>query len=391
MPAISAAANPVAAIASASGTSKSASGADTAERSFSTVLAEQSGRPPKAVGSSQASNEAPKTKSESAAKDDSADEPASATQPTDGQITAPAVGPGDSQAAKAGDAEAETLDMQIQAITELMQTMQPVAVNPAPPESQPVPIAAPASTLAATAIPETSGHNVGSDFLAEPATETQPVASLLVQDRPAPNTPQVTAKVAGATDTATLSLDARNLPSGEQTAAKLEIALDNAAAVALPAHISTTTPTSHGSEYRIVTPVGSKQWESAIGNSLVVMTGSGRDRAELVLTPPQLGRVEVSITMKGDEASAVFVSANPGVREALENALPRLREVLADAGITLGQTQIGSESPGQSAADRQTGDNARRSAIGENRSMGDASGVAPPSRVISRSLVDTYA
>lgn len=382
MPAISAAANPVAAIASASGTGKPASQAEPAERSFSTVLAEQSGKPPKAANGGQSSQEAP-------AKEDVAGAAAS-TQSADGQATAPVVVSEDRLHAGAGESEAEMLDMQIQAITELMQAIQPVAGNPAATEDQSIPVAAPALTLAATTVPDTLGTSVKGDTLSKPVAETQPATAFQVQERIAPNAGPAAAKLAAATDAAALSLDGRNLPSGEQATAKPEILL-NTAAVALPAHVAAATQANHGSEYRIVTPVGSQHWESAIGNSLIVMTGAGRDRAELVLTPPQLGRIEVSITMKGDEASATFVSANPAVRDALENALPRLREVLAEAGITLGQAQIGSESPGQSAADRQTGDNAPRSASGDDSVGADAAGHTTPLRMISRSLVDTYA
>lgn len=393
MPAISAAANPVAAIASASGTGKPASGTENADRSFSTVLAEQSGKPPKAANGGQAAHEPQKTKSQPPAKEGGTDESTTTTQPADNQTAAQAVAtvvPDDRLLAETGDSEAEALDMQIQAITELMQTLQPVPGNPPVAESQSIPVAAPALTLAATAVTDTPGTSIEGDSLTKPVAETQSATTFQVQERTTPNAGQATAKLAAATDAATLPIDARSLPSGEQAAVKPEFVL-NTAAVALPAHTAAANQANHGSEYRIVTPVGSQQWESAIGNSLVVMTGAGRDRAELVLTPPQLGRIEVSITMKGDEASAVFVSANPVVREALENALPRLREVLADAGITLGQTQVGSESPGQSAADRQTGDNAPRSASADNSVGTDAAGRTAPLRVISRSLVDTYA
>jgi len=111
-------------------------------------------------------------------------------------------------------------------------------------------------------------------------------------------------------------------------------------------------------------PVGSRSWEGEVGNKLVWMVGNQEQRAELVLNPPELGRIEVSVAIKGDQASAQFVSANPIVRDALESALPRLREILADAGISLGQAQVGSESANQSANDRENRDNSLRRATG---------------------------
>lgn len=91
---------------------------------------------------------------------------------------------------------------------------------------------------------------------------------------------------------------------------------------------------------RIDTPVGSRGWDAEVGQKVVWMVNRMEGRAELTLTPPQLGRVEVTISVSGDQTSATFVSASPAAREALEQALPRLREILAEAGISLGQASV---------------------------------------------------
>ncbi|MBI4984106.1 MAG: flagellar hook-length control protein FliK [Rhodocyclales bacterium] len=108
---------------------------------------------------------------------------------------------------------------------------------------------------------------------------------------------------------------------------------------------------------QVETPVGAKGWNEEVGEKILWMANRRESHAELVLNPPQLGRIEVSLSMNGDQATAVFVSANPAVREALENAVPRLREIMQDAGISLGQTQVGAESFQQSANKRENGDN----------------------------------
>ncbi len=104
-------------------------------------------------------------------------------------------------------------------------------------------------------------------------------------------------------------------------------------------------------------PVGAPGWTEEIGNRIAWLANRSESRAELVLTPPQMGRVEISLTVKGDQATASFASNNPVVREALEAALPRLREILADAGIQLGQAQVGAENARQWAQQEKHGDN----------------------------------
>ena len=99
---------------------------------------------------------------------------------------------------------------------------------------------------------------------------------------------------------------------------------------------------------RLQAPLGTSQWQQEFTDRIHLMSRHNEGRAELVLTPPQLGRIEVTLNIDGDKASALFVSANPEVRTALEGAMDRLREALANSGIALGQAQVGAESSGQS-------------------------------------------
>jgi len=140
--------------------------------------------------------------------------------------------------------------------------------------------------------------------------------------------------------------------------------------------------------------VGTPGWNEEVGNRIAWMASRNESRAELVLTPPQMGRVEVNLTVKGDMATASFVSASPAVREALEAALPRLREALAEAGIQLGQTQVGAEHAGQSALADRRGQSGRgaHAESGANVASSDNAERAPPSGFKSgRGLVDVYA
>lgn len=162
-------------------------------------------------------------------------------------------------------------------------------------------------------------------------------------------------------------------------------------AAAAPASVHSQSPVvTHVNTQAVATPVGADGWNTEIGNRLVWMAGQQSSRAELVLTPPQMGRIEVSLTVTGDQATAQFVSANPAVREAIENAVPRLREILAEAGITLGQTQVGAETPGQSAHGDESRDNVpRNDAVPGTTLPANAGSVAWSAT--GRGLVDVFA
>ena len=72
------------------------------------------------------------------------------------------------------------------------------------------------------------------------------------------------------------------------------------------------------------------------------MVSQQQQVAELSLNPPDLGPLQIVLTVDNDQASAMFVSNNADVRQALEAALPRLKEMMADSGISLGNTTISS-------------------------------------------------
>ena len=91
----------------------------------------------------------------------------------------------------------------------------------------------------------------------------------------------------------------------------------------------------------VATPADSPAWPEEVGHRVSWMVGQHESQAELTLTPPQLGKIEVSITISGDQTSAQFVTATPAARELIEQSLPRLREILEQSGISLGQTDVG--------------------------------------------------
>lgn len=192
---------------------------------------------------------------------------------------------------------------------------------------------------------------------------------------------------------AAINADAGNA-SGEQNSLGLPAndfhALLERATALTPVVAGAGNGPSAGTQLRIDTPLGQSGWHDEMGQKLTWMVGNNRQQADLVLNPPQLGRIEVSLTMNGDQATAVFTSANPAVREALENSLHRLREVLADAGVSLGQAQVGSESPHQSSRKDEPD-------FGMNEGMRYASAIPlPAAQAVAgtsagRSMIDIFA
>ena len=154
-----------------------------------------------------------------------------------------------------------------------------------------------------------------------------------------------------------------------------------AAAVAVPAD-------------KLTGRVGTPAWDQQLGQKVVWMAAGGDQSATLTLNPPDLGPVQVVLTVTNDQADAAFMSAQPEVRQALEAAMPRLREMMSEAGIAFGSATVSAGTPEQQ-------NNGERAASGERRGNGQGGGVsggevaiAPAAGGRSRpglSAVDTFA
>ncbi len=116
--------------------------------------------------------------------------------------------------------------------------------------------------------------------------------------------------------------------------------------------------------------------------------------AELRLSPAELGPVQVQISLDDNVAKVAFTAGHAVTREALEQALPRLREMFADQGVTLGEASV-SDQRGDGPADGEDSAAVGSHAV-ESESSSDSSGeeaipaTLTPGTAERRGLLDTY-
>ncbi|MFZ6672526.1 flagellar hook-length control protein FliK [Undibacterium sp. Xuan67W] len=111
--------------------------------------------------------------------------------------------------------------------------------------------------------------------------------------------------------------------------------------------ISTNQVASTAAAEHLSPRVGSSAWDQAVGQKVVWMVAGGEQTAELTLNPPDLGPLQIVLSVSNDQASATFSSAQPEVREALEAALPRLKQMMSDAGVQLSGFSVNSQASQQ--------------------------------------------
>ncbi len=143
---------------------------------------------------------------------------------------------------------------------------------------------------------------------------------------------------------ADLSAELVNTNGGEEsaptnlTAAHLQ-PLDGAQQLrsAAVADSATSRPVHHS--------VGTSAWAEEVGTRMIMMTERGQHSASLRLSPEHLGTLEVRIAVRDDQASVWFGAAHADTRAAIEQALPRLRELFASQGLSLADAGVHHQAP----------------------------------------------
>ena len=148
----------------------------------------------------------------------------------------------------------------------------------------------------------------------------------------------------------TEAVNAKRLASDNLTANEAKHLAD-AAPSAILAHAPTGTVPSATvsgvtvSSATIAAPLNSNAWTAEFSQKVSWVSTQQNQIAELHLNPPDLGPMHVVLTMTDNQASAQFSSPHSMVREAIENALPQLRQNLADNGIMLGNATVSDQAP----------------------------------------------
>ncbi|WP_158144803.1 flagellar hook-length control protein FliK [Vibrio metschnikovii] len=123
------------------------------------------------------------------------------------------------------------------------------------------------------------------------------------------------------------------------------------AATATQSGVSSSTPLRHEA-----TPIQAQPLPLMLNKGLVademaeriqMMMSKNLKNIDIRLDPPELGRLHIRMNMHADGASIQFTVTNAQARDALEGAMPRLREMLAQQGVQLADTSVQQQSSGQ--------------------------------------------
>lgn len=154
--------------------------------------------------------------------------------------------------------------------------------------------------------------------------------------------------LAGVTAEGAKAADTNLVQNAVRFQGALESVSPQASAVNTP-KMAPDAPILRGYTTSIDVPVSHADWGDKIAGKLTWLTAKNMSVAEIHLTPPDMGPMEVRVQIQQDQANISVHSANPVVREQLELHSQRLRDMLSEQGFALAQFDVsdsGREQPG---------------------------------------------
>ncbi|MDR6609683.1 flagellar hook-length control protein FliK [Pseudomonas synxantha] len=142
-------------------------------------------------------------------------------------------------------------------------------------------------------------------------------------------------------------------------------------------------------------------WTEEVVNRVMYLSSANLKAADIQLQPAELGRLDIRVNMVPDQQTQVtFMSAHPGVREALDGQVHRLRDMFAQQGM--GQVDVnvsdqsrgsqqGQEQARQSQGGRTSASGSRLDSMDDDMAPGIVEVAANTTSVIGSSAVDYYA
>ncbi len=83
-----------------------------------------------------------------------------------------------------------------------------------------------------------------------------------------------------------------------------------------------------------------KDFANAVKDKVMVMINQKIQQVDIQLDPPEMGNIHVRVNLQNEQAAVQFIVQNQQAKEALEQNIGKLREMLAENGVDVGDANI---------------------------------------------------
>ncbi|MDH5230197.1 MAG: flagellar hook-length control protein FliK [Gammaproteobacteria bacterium] len=142
------------------------------------------------------------------------------------------------------------------------------------------------------------------------------------------------------------------------------------------------------------TPIHNPDWQQGFAQRIAIVVQNQLQQADIRLNPPELGAINIRLNINQDQANVVFSSPHGVVRDAIEAAIPRLRDMLNEQGLNLANVDVSAQTPQKQHQEYTASQNSgakNGDEFGKASWSNTEADEVKPRHYSSRGLVDFYA
>lgn len=87
-----------------------------------------------------------------------------------------------------------------------------------------------------------------------------------------------------------------------------------------------------------------KDFSDAVKDKVMLIISQKLQQFDITLDPPELGNMQVRVNLQGEQASVNFIVQNQQAKEALDQNMNKLKDMLAEQGVDVGDTNVEQQS-----------------------------------------------
>ena len=109
-------------------------------------------------------------------------------------------------------------------------------------------------------------------------------------------------------------------------------------------HEQVAKPGNYIQTVSVDTQLGRPQWAEAFNSRVLLLTQDQVQSAHIKLNPAELGPIEIRLSSSKDQTHIHFIAQHSEVRDVIQDALPRLRDMMGQSGVDLGDVNVSQHS-----------------------------------------------
>lgn len=100
-----------------------------------------------------------------------------------------------------------------------------------------------------------------------------------------------------------------------------------------------------------------KDFADAVKDKVMLTINQKLQQFDITLDPPEFGNMQVRINLQGEQASVNFVVQNQQAKDALEQNMHKLRDMLSEQGVDVGDANVEQQDQQQNSNEQSLGEN----------------------------------